>query len=142
MIELETDAVAPSYIKFYKYEEIKRKSTDLLTAKDKLRMKMTDKQKKLMQIPINEGPRGSHYVIDLEMIQKLKIMEEEQMQTRTQRKNSRQIHHQDQEVQDNDGDPHDPGLHRLVNIAARHKLLKALREPPVYMQPHKNKFIN
>ena len=43
MIELETDAVAPSYIKFYKYEEIKRKSTDLLTAKDKLRMKMTDK---------------------------------------------------------------------------------------------------
>ena len=47
MIELDKDEVAPSYIKFYKYEEIKAKSKDLMTSKDKLRMKMHEKMKKL-----------------------------------------------------------------------------------------------
>ena len=45
MIELDRDEVAPSFIKFYKYEEIKAKSSDLMTSKDKLRMKMHEKMK-------------------------------------------------------------------------------------------------
>ena len=69
-------------------------------------------------------------------------MEEEMLQTRTQRKNSRQVFHKDPEfTQAQDGE-HDPGLQRLINIAARHRLMKTLREEPVYMQPHKNKFLN
>ena len=45
MIELDRDEVAPSFIKFYRYEEIKAKSSDLMTSKDKLRMKMHEKMK-------------------------------------------------------------------------------------------------
>ena len=47
MIDIDKDDVAPSFIKFYKYEEIKAKSSDLMTSKDKLRMKMHEKMKKL-----------------------------------------------------------------------------------------------
>ena len=54
----------------------------------------------------------------------------------------RQIFYADPEfTKAQDGDE-DPGLLRLYNIAARHKLMKTLREEPVYMQPHKNKFLN
>ena len=147
MIEMNHDEVAPSFIKFYRYEEIKAKSSDLMTSKDKLRMKMHEKMKQLKQIPMGEGSRkDNNYVIDLEKIQRLKILEEEMLQTKTQRKNSRQIFHnqdpdKDAQNQNNDGD-HDPGLQRLINIAAKHKLMRTLREEPVYMKPHKNKFIN
>ena len=142
MIELDRDDVAPSFLKFYKYEEIKAKSDDLMTSKDKLRMKMHEKMKKLKQIPMEKGYKGSQYIISLDQIQKLRIMEEEMLQTKTQRLNSRQVFHKDPEfTKAQDGD-HDPGLQRLINIAARHKLMKTLKDEPAYMKPHKNKFIN
>ena len=97
MIELDKDDVAPSFLKFYKYEEIKAKSNDLMTNKDKLRMKMHEKMKKLKQIQMEKGLKGSQYIISLDQIQKLRIMEEETLHTKTQRLNSRQVFHKDPE---------------------------------------------
>ena len=79
MIDIDKDEVAPSFVKFYKYEEIKAKSSDLMTSKDKLRMKMHEKMKKLKQIEMNKGYKGSQYVVDLDKIQKLRIMEQEML---------------------------------------------------------------
>ena len=50
-----------------------------MTSKDKLRMKMHEKMKKLKQIEMNKGYKGSQYVIDLDKIQKLRIMEQEML---------------------------------------------------------------
>ena len=119
---------APSYVKFYKYEEIK-KNFKMQNMKDQMRWKLKQKireKEKIKQHKKDQEPvhLDLDYTVDPMLVQKLNQDEEETLLTSKQK------------IQANLG-----GIKRQRNIAVNNVADKLLSQQPVYMKPHKKKML-
>ena len=119
---------AASYVKFYKYEEIK-KNFKMQNIKDQMRWKLKQKireKEKIRQHKKDKEPvhLELEYTLDPTLVQKLNQAEEKTLMTSK------------QNIQTSLG-----GIKRQRNIAVNNVADKLLSQQPVYMKPHKNKVL-